>query len=145
LCQLSLDRLTSIACFQITESLDLSCDNLGLNNIKFLLDESGDIIWFNDLFSIQLVSVNDDHHEWLSKSMADDEKSGNESADILFSCETFEIIEMDQQASLLFRSFTGHHIEFRTGIISQLDSQMILKCEGEASRSRRKKAVQRMT
>ncbi|CRL04270.1 CLUMA_CG017368, isoform A [Clunio marinus] len=129
--------------WEIIESLDSSLsENLGLNGIKFLLDESGDIIWFNDLFSIQVVSVNDDQQSsptiWLSKSMADDEKSkystGNESADIFFSCETFEVINIDgDQISngpgLLFRSFTGHHIEFRTGSLNPME-HMTLNCDG---------------
>lgn len=129
--------------FQIVESLDSSLsENLGLNGIKFLLDESGDIIWFNDLFSIQVVTINDDQQSsptiWLSKSMADDEKSkystGNESADIFFSCETFEVVNMDIDVmpngpGLLFRSFTGHHIEFRTGSLNPLE-HMTLNCEG---------------
>jgi hypothetical protein len=125
--------------FQIIESLDSSLsENLGLDGIKFLLDESGDIIWFNDLFSIQVVSVNDDQQSsptiWLSKSMADDEKSkystGNESADIFFSCETFEVINLDVDGpNLLFRSFTGHHIEFRTGCVKPLE-HMTMNCEG---------------
>lgn len=124
--------------FQIIESLDSSLsENLGLNGIKFLLDESGDIIWFNDLFSIQVVSINDDQSSptiWLSKSMADDEKSkystGNESADIFFSCETFEVVDhLASVPGLLFRSFTGHHIEFRTGSVHPME-QMTLNCEG---------------
>lgn len=131
------------AFFQIIEShFDSSLsENLGLNGIKFLLDESGDIIWFNDLFSIQVVSVNDDQQSsptiWLSKSMADDEKSkystGNESADIFFSCETFEVVNLDMDhlngPGLLFRSFTGHHIEFRTGSVNPME-HMTLNCEG---------------
>jgi hypothetical protein len=129
--------------FQIIESLDSSLsENLGLNGIKFLLDESGDIIWFNDLFSIQVVSVGDDQQSsptiWPTKSMVDDEKSkystGNESADILFSCETFEAVNMDSDymnngPGLLFRSFTGHHIEFRTGSVNPME-QMTLNCDG---------------
>jgi hypothetical protein len=129
--------------FQIIESLDSSLsENLGLNGIKFLLDESGDIIWFNDLFSIQVVSVNDDQQSsptiWPTKSMVDDEKSkystGNESADILFSCETFEVVNIDADYTLngpglLFRSFTGHHIEFRTGSVNPME-HMTLNCDG---------------
>lgn len=125
---------------QIIESLDSSLsENLGLNGIKFLLDESGDIIWFNDLFSIQVVSINDEQSSptvWLSKSMAaDDEKSkystGNESADIFFSCETFEVVNLDMAngPGLLFRSFTGHHIEFRTGSVNPME-HMTLNCDG---------------
>ena len=94
------------------------------------------------MFSIQVVSINDDQQPsptiWLSKSMVDDEKSkystGNESADIFFSCETFEVITMDMDHTsngpgLLFRSFTGHHIEFRTGSINPME-HMTLNCEG---------------
>lgn len=71
---------------------------------------------------------------WLSKSMAEDEKSkystGNESADIFFSCETFEVINMDMDGpGLLFRSFTGHHIEFRTGCLNPIE-HLTLNCEG---------------
>ena len=96
-------------------------ENLGLNGIRLLLDESGDIIWFNDLFSIQQVLLNDESSSptiWL-KSMvdvSDDKKfsTGNESADILFSCETFEVIDLQTNGpSLLFGSYTGQHIEFK--------------------------------
>ncbi|CAO1382807.1 unnamed protein product [Diamesa tonsa] len=129
---------------KITESLDLSSVSLGLNGIKFLLDESGDIIWFNDLFSIQVVAINDEQSSsptiWLSKSMVDntaEDKSkystGNESADILFSCETFEVIDpLSNGPALLFRSFTGHHIEFRTFTLTPLE-HITLTCEGWCS------------
>jgi hypothetical protein len=110
-----------------------------LCGIKFFLDESGDIIFLNDLFSLQVVPIDQTSPTiWSSsKSMIEDDKSklstGNESADILFCCETFEVIVLEQQhgtaAALLFRSFTGHHIEFRTNTIKPLES-MILKCEG---------------
>lgn len=104
--------------------MDGTTENLGLNGIRLLLDESGDIIWFNDLFSIQQVLLNDESSSptvWLSKSMVDsvvDDKSkystGNESADILFSCETFEVIDLlSNGPALLFGSYTGHHIEFK--------------------------------
>ena len=92
-----------------------------------------------------MVSINDDQTSptiWSSKAMIEDDKSklstGNESADILFCCETFEIVALDVDqmsnnsstaAALLFRSFTGHHIEFRTNNIKPLES-MTLKCEG---------------
>lgn len=126
---------------QITESLDLNNEDLGLTGIKFLLDEGSDIIFLNDLFSLQVVSVNDEQTTsptilWSSKSMMDDDKSklstGNESADILFCCETFEVLAIDSSggAALLFRSFTGHHIEFRTNTIKPIE-KMVLKCEGE--------------
>lgn len=134
--------------FQICESYDSSLtEKLGLNGIKFLLDESGDIIWFNDLFSIQVVPVSDSDQQqssptiWLSKSMTDDEKSkystGNESADILFSCETFEVFNMElidgrSQPGLLFRSFTGHHIEFKTANHTPIEHMNIL-CDGWCS------------
>lgn len=95
------------------------------------------------MFSIQVVPVNDIDLQssptiWLSKSMTDDEKSkystGNESADILFSCETFEVINMDftNGPGLLFRSFTGHHIEFRTSNFNPIE-HMTLNCEGWCS------------
>jgi hypothetical protein len=111
---------------------------LGLAGIKFLLDEGGDIIFLNDLFSLQVVSISDDSQTsptiWSSKSMMEDDKSklstGNESADILFCCETFEVLVLDSNgAALLFRSFTGHHIEFRTNTIKPIE-KMSLKCEG---------------
>lgn len=84
------------------------------------------------------MSINDDQTTsptilWSSKSMMEDDKSklstGNESADILFCCETFEVIALDGGAALLFRSFTGHHIEFRTNTIKPIE-KMVLKCEG---------------
>lgn len=69
--------------------------------------------------------------------MVDDDKSkystGNESADIFFSCETFEVVNMDMDYSgpgLLFRSFTGHHIEFQTGSVNPME-HMTLQCDGK--------------
>lgn len=103
---------------QITESFfEGTTENLGLNGIKLLLDESGDIIWFNDLFSFQQVT-NDSYSGSQSSPTIDDTSSkyttGNESADILFSCETFEVIDLLQNGpALLFGSYTGHHIEFK--------------------------------
>lgn len=126
---------------QITESLDLNSEDLGLAGIKFLLDEGGDIIFLNDLFSLQVVSISDESQTsptiWSSKSMMEDDKSklstGNESADILFCCETFEVLALDSNgAALLFRSFTGHHIEFRTNTIKPIE-KMSLKCEGSCA------------
>jgi hypothetical protein len=80
----------------------LNSEDLGLCGIKFLLDEGGDIIFLNDLFSLQVVSINDDQTSptiWSTKAMMEDDKSklstGNESADILFCCETFEVISLD--------------------------------------------------
>ncbi|KAG5684819.1 hypothetical protein PVAND_014032 [Polypedilum vanderplanki] len=126
--------------WEITESLDPQTEDLGLCGIKFFLDESGDIIFLNDLFSLQVVAIDQTSPTIWSASksmMIEDDKSklstGNESADILFCCETFEVIVLEQQhgtsAALLFRSFTGHHIEFRTNTIKPLES-MTLKCEG---------------
>lgn len=50
-------------------------------------------------------------------SVVDDKSkfsTGNESADILFSCETFEVIDLlSNGPALLFGSYTGHHIEFK--------------------------------
>lgn len=131
-------RLKLNSSIQITESLDLNNEDLGLAGIKFLLDEGGDIIFLNDLFSLQVVSISDESQTsptiWSSKSMMEDDKSklstGNESADILFCCETFEVLALDSNgAALLFRSFTGHHIEFRTNTIKPIE-KMSLKCEG---------------
>lgn len=85
-----------------------------------------------------MVSISDENQTsptiWSSKSMMEDDKSklstGNESADILFCCETFEVLALDSNgAALLFRSFTGHHIEFRTNTIKPIE-KMSLKCEG---------------
>jgi hypothetical protein len=83
--------------------------------------------------------VNDDQFSptiWSSKSMMEDDKSklstGNESADILFCCETFEVVvtsDTEQGFALLFRSFTGHHIEFKTNTLKPLEF-MILNCDG---------------
>lgn len=69
-----------------------------LFRIKFRLDEMGDIIWYNDLIH----------------SNFGDDMVTHESAEALFSCETYELIDiMVEGPGLLFGAFAGHNIEFK--------------------------------
>lgn len=65
----------------------------------------GDITWYNDLIDCR----------YGAGGGADEEKNiCNESAEALFSCETFEFINMHNDGPiLLFGAFAGHSIEFR--------------------------------
>lgn len=72
-----------------------------LFRIKFRLDEMGDIIWYNDLIH----------------SNFGDDMVTHESAEALFSCETYELIDiMAEGPGLLFGAFAGHNIEFKVKI-----------------------------
>lgn len=58
----------------------------------------GDIIWYNDLIH----------------SNFGDDMVTHESAEALFSCETYELIDiMAEGPGLLFGAFAGHNIEFK--------------------------------
>ena len=64
----------------------------------------GDIIWYNDL--IHPMVIGDDEY-----------CIGNESADALFTCETFELIDlMAEGPTIIFEAFAGHSIEFRVSL-----------------------------
>lgn len=61
----------------------------------------GDITWYNDLIN----PIGGDGVEY---------GTCNESADALFSCETFELIELVSEGpTILFGAFAGHTIEFK--------------------------------
>lgn len=59
----------------------------------------GDITWYNDLIH----------------TTGDIFNATNESAEALFSCETFELTDPDNEDGpvLLFGAFAGHSIEFK--------------------------------
>ncbi|XP_017474607.1 PREDICTED: uncharacterized protein LOC108365156 isoform X1 [Rhagoletis zephyria] len=84
----------------------------GLEGIKFRLDDTNDITWYNDL-------VNP-----LPKSK--DCGTCCDSASVLFSCETFDVNETNPR--LVFGAFAGHSIEFRTNTLTPTDT-LILDCE----------------
>lgn len=85
----------------------------------------GDIIWYNDL--INTSQGRDD------QKMASFESSFcpiNDSAVVLFSCETFEVVELSSNGpGLIFGAYTGHSIEFRTNSYNPGD-RMSLRCSG---------------
>ncbi|XP_065365730.1 uncharacterized protein LOC135958763 [Calliphora vicina] len=84
----------------------------GLEGIKFRLDDTSDITWYNDLVS-PLPETKD------CDTCCD-------SASVLFSCETFEVNENNPR--LIFGAFAGHSIEFNTSTLAPSDS-LILYCE----------------
>nr|XP_029717691.1 uncharacterized protein LOC115260678 [Aedes albopictus] len=112
--------------WEITEShLDGTADKLGLDGIKFRLDEMGDIIWYNDL-----VNTNQIYDDQKRASFESSFCPINDSATVLFSCETFEVLELSSNGpGLIFGSYTGHSIEFLTNTRNPTD-RMLLKCEG---------------
>lgn len=61
------------------------------------MDETGDITWYNDLINPSPDSKDCD--------------SCCESATVLFSCETFDVNELNPR--LIFGAFAGHSIEFK--------------------------------
>lgn len=71
--------------------------------IKFRLDELGDITWYNDLAHLSAATGREDFNDI------------SESADVLFSCETFEVqtTTMGTGPGLLFAAFAGYSIEFK--------------------------------
>ncbi|XP_055617390.1 uncharacterized protein LOC129762851 [Toxorhynchites rutilus septentrionalis] len=112
--------------WEIVEShIDGTTDRLGLEGVKFRLDEMGDIIWYNDL--INTSQGRDD------QKMASFESSFcpiNDSAAVLFSCETFEVLELSSNGpGLIFGAYTGHSIEFKTNSYNPGD-RMSLRCNG---------------
>ncbi|XP_061388416.1 uncharacterized protein LOC133323510 [Musca vetustissima] len=84
----------------------------GLEGIKFRLDDTSDITWYNDLVS----------------PLPESKDCGSccDSASVLFSCETFEVNE--QNPRLIFGAFAGHSIEFNTTTLCPSDT-LILYCE----------------
>ncbi|XP_055601427.1 uncharacterized protein LOC129750379 [Uranotaenia lowii] len=116
-----------VGTWEIIEShLDGTAEKLGLESVKFRLDEMGDIIWYNDLINTSNASGDD-------QKMASFESNFcpmNDSAVVLFSCETFEVVELSSNGpGLIFGAYTGHSIEFRTNTYSPTD-RMSLKCDG---------------
>lgn len=87
----------------------------------------GDIIWYNDLVtSLQCSS------DSRKKSQSDlDELTSmfQESADALFSCETYEVVELTSNGpGLIFSAYGGLNIEFKTNSYTPGDS-MTLICD----------------
>ncbi|KAH8356558.1 hypothetical protein KR200_002862 [Drosophila serrata] len=85
----------------------------GLEGIKFRLDDTSDITWYNDLVS----------------PLPESKDCGGplcESASVLFSCETFDVHELNPR--LVFGAFAGHSIEFSTNTLTPTDT-LVLSCE----------------
>ncbi|XP_033171441.1 uncharacterized protein LOC117148247 [Drosophila mauritiana] len=84
----------------------------GLEGIKFRLDDTSDITWYNDLVS----------------PLPESKDCGTfcESASVLFSCETFDVHEINPR--LVFGAFAGHSIEFSTNTLTPTDT-LVLSCE----------------
>ncbi|XP_016986731.1 uncharacterized protein LOC108049867 isoform X2 [Drosophila rhopaloa] len=84
----------------------------GLEGIKFRLDDTSDITWYNDLVS----------------PLPESKDCGSfcESASVLFSCETFDVHEINPR--LVFGAFAGHSIEFSTNTLTPTDT-LVLSCE----------------
>lgn len=85
----------------------------------------GDIIWYNDLVNTNQISDDQKRASFESSFCPI-----NDSATVLFSCETFEVLELSSNGpGLIFGSYTGHSIEFLTNTRNPTD-RMLLKCEG---------------
>ncbi|XP_067637275.1 uncharacterized protein [Eurosta solidaginis] len=84
----------------------------GLEGIKFRLDDTNDITWYNDL--VNPIPASKDCNTCC------------DSASILFSCETFDVNDINPR--LVFGAFAGHSIEFRTNTLTPTDT-LILDCE----------------
>ncbi|XP_034671670.1 uncharacterized protein LOC117903570 isoform X2 [Drosophila subobscura] len=85
----------------------------GLEGIKFRLDDTSDITWYNDLVS----------------PIPETQDCGTycgDSASVLFSCETFDVHETNPR--LVFGAFAGHSIEFSTNTLTPTDA-LVLSCE----------------
>ncbi|XP_055546545.1 uncharacterized protein LOC129730922 [Wyeomyia smithii] len=126
---MSLDGSSSfVGTWEIIEShLDGTTDKLGLEGVKFRLDEMGDIVWYNDLVNTNQSSSTD---EQKMSGLESGFCPINDSAVVLFSCETFEVIELSSNGpGLIFGAYTGHSIEFRTDAYNPTD-RMSLKCDG---------------
>ncbi|XP_039443755.1 uncharacterized protein LOC120423873 [Culex pipiens pallens] len=125
-----------VGTWEIIEShLDGTADKLGLEGVKFRLDEMGDIIWYNDLVHTTNSNAHPGSADYDGHRMATGFESSsfcpfNDSAMVLFSCETFEVVELSSAVpGLIFGAYTGHSIEFRTNSYSPAD-RMTLKCDG---------------
>nr|XP_049465521.1 uncharacterized protein LOC120960183 [Anopheles coluzzii]XP_049465522.1 uncharacterized protein LOC120960183 [Anopheles coluzzii]XP_049465524.1 uncharacterized protein LOC120960183 [Anopheles coluzzii] len=120
-----------IGTWEIVEShLEGTTEKLGLEGIKFRLDEMGDIIWYNDL-----INTNGGARDGPLGSPRLSSLNGasfcpiNDSAAVLFSCETFEVVELSSNGpGLIFGAYTGHSIEFRTNHYNP-GEQMSLRCD----------------
>ncbi|XP_001354378.1 uncharacterized protein [Drosophila pseudoobscura] len=97
-----------IVCCTFEEKRELS----GLEGIKFRLDDTSDITWYNDLVS----------------PLPETQDCGTfcDSASVLFSCETFDVHETNPR--LVFGAFAGHSIEFSTNTLTPTDT-LVLSCE----------------
>lgn len=94
-------------------------------SVKFRLDEMGDIIWYNDL-----VNTNQNNDDQKRASFESSFCPINDSAAVLFSCETFEVLELSSNGpGLIFGAYTGHSIEFLANTRNPTD-RMLLKCDG---------------
>ncbi|XP_050079634.1 uncharacterized protein LOC126567453 [Anopheles maculipalpis] len=125
-----------IGTWEIVEShLEGTTEKLGLEGIKFRLDEMGDIIWYNDLINTTTNSQNGSARESQYSNPRLSTLNGaafcpiNDSAAVLFSCETFEVVELSSNGpGLIFGAYTGHSIEFRTNHYNP-GEQMSLRCD----------------
>uniref|UniRef100_A0A182N0W2 BTB domain-containing protein n=1 Tax=Anopheles dirus TaxID=7168 RepID=A0A182N0W2_9DIPT len=148
-----------IGTWEIVEShLEGTTEKLGLEGIKFRLDEMGDIIWYNDLIHMtngqngarelsprQLASSLDGTAATATATTTTTTTTTataaaaastatafcpiNDSAAVLFSCETFEVVELSSNGpGLIFGAYTGHSIEFRTSHYNP-GEQMSLRCD----------------
>ncbi|GAB0094528.1 uncharacterized protein DMENIID0001_098400 [Sergentomyia squamirostris] len=113
-------------------SISGTVDSLGLKGVKFRLDEMGDITWFSDVVHpIEPGGV----VGGICGGRTEDRDTEfqairNEFTEILFSCETFEVVELpDNGPGLAFGAYAGHNIEFKTTTYSPMD-MMVLNCEG---------------
>lgn len=82
-----------------------------MGSITFRLDELGDITWYNDLSHLTAATGPEDFEDI------------SESADVLFSCEMYEVLPATQLhgPQLLFVANAGYSIEFKVrvgGLIS---------------------------
>uniref|UniRef100_A0A182Q881 BTB domain-containing protein n=1 Tax=Anopheles farauti TaxID=69004 RepID=A0A182Q881_9DIPT len=125
-----------IGTWEIVEShLEGTTEKLGLEGIKFRLDEMGDIIWYNDLIHMTNGQSNG-ARELSPRSLGSLDGPAattfcpiNDSAAVLFSCETFEVVELSSNGpGLIFGAYTGHSIEFRTNHYNP-GEQMSLRCD----------------
>ncbi|XP_058127518.1 uncharacterized protein LOC131291239 [Anopheles ziemanni] len=133
------DSYGFVGTWEILEShLDGTGEKLGLEGIKFRLDEMGDIIWYNDLINTNSRNGGggsgggepDGQHRWSSALDGSAFCPINDSAAVLFSCETFEIVELSSNGpGLIFGAYTGHSIEFRTNLYNP-GERMSLRCDG---------------
>lgn len=86
----------------------------------------GDIIWYNDLISSLQCS---DLRKKSQNDVEDTTLIFQESADALFSCETYEVVELTSNGpGLIFSAYGGLSIEFKTNSYSPGDS-MTLICD----------------